>query len=265
MEPGCVYYKDTDADYHALRWDGTRNACEDTDQWECAACGSKHTARLGTPLYGLKTSSERVALVTHLAMKGMSIADLSEVLGHSQETITRWLVRSGIHSENLHEREFKGLVVGHIQLDELVTKVRRLGRRVWTAEDALSKAWLAWHIGGRTQADAHRLIHRVKDVLAVHCVPAERENPDRFHRALESHPETSHGRAAAQDLGLSLFRAYSTLASPLAAAYYNFCRTHASLRVEMSEGHFRGRTPAMALGVTGHQWSVREFITHPVY
>ncbi len=51
----------------------------------------------------------------------------------------------------------------------------------------------------------------------------------------------------------------------LAAAYYNFCRTHQSLWVEMGEGRYRGRTPAMALGVTGHQWSVREFITHPVY
>jgi len=51
----------------------------------------------------------------------------------------------------------------------------------------------------------------------------------------------------------------------LAAGYYNFCRTHHSLRVPMGEGHFRGRTPAMALGVTDHCWSVHEFITHPVY
>ncbi len=51
----------------------------------------------------------------------------------------------------------------------------------------------------------------------------------------------------------------------LAVGYYNFCRMHHALRVPMGEGHFRGRTPAMALGVTGHCWSVREFITHPVY
>ena len=49
MEPGCEYYKDTDPDFHALRWDGQRNGCEATDQWECGACGSKHTARLGLP------------------------------------------------------------------------------------------------------------------------------------------------------------------------------------------------------------------------
>lgn len=174
MNRGCEYYRDTDADFHALRRDGQRNQSEATDQWECGACGKKHTARLGTPMYQLKTASERVALATHLAMKGMSVADISEVMGHSPETIRRWLERDGAHSEKLHERLFKGLMAVHIQVDELVTRVRRWARRawVWTAQDAQSKAWLAWHVGGRVQADAHRLVHRVKAVLADHCVPA---------------------------------------------------------------------------------------------
>jgi hypothetical protein len=51
----------------------------------------------------------------------------------------------------------------------------------------------------------------------------------------------------------------------LAAGYYNFGRTHHRLRVPMGQGRYRGRTPAMALGVTGHVWSIQEFITHPVY
>jgi hypothetical protein len=60
MDTRCEYYKVTDAAIHALRWDGQRNACEATDQWECGACGSKHTARLGTPMYRLKTASAQV-------------------------------------------------------------------------------------------------------------------------------------------------------------------------------------------------------------
>ena len=55
MNPKCVYYRDTDAAYHALRRDGCRNKSEGTPQWECGACGSKHTARLGTPMYPLKS------------------------------------------------------------------------------------------------------------------------------------------------------------------------------------------------------------------
>jgi len=69
-EPSCEYYKDTDGTHHALRWDGTRNQGEATPSLECGACGRKHTMRLGTPMYRLKTASERVALATHLAMKG---------------------------------------------------------------------------------------------------------------------------------------------------------------------------------------------------
>ena len=342
MTPYCVYYKDTDPDFHALRRDGQRNKCEATDQWECGACEKKHTARLGTPLYQLKTASERVGLATHLAMKGMSIADISEVLGHSPETITRWLERDGGHSERLHEQLFKGLRVVHIQLDELVGKVRRWAKRawVWTAQDAQSKAWLAWHVGGRTQADAHRLVHHVKQVLAKDCVPVVTSDGLRqYFYALTAHfgqwveetgkrkpvwrvlPELLYGQfrkvragrklkqvytkmlcgersrlqAVLQGIGLSgqiqtafverlnltlrhlvaaLRRRTWALAYnvrtlrwrvALAAAFYNFCRTHQSLRVEMGAGRYRGRTPAMALGVTGHRWSVHEFITHPVY
>jgi hypothetical protein len=104
MDRQCEYYKDTDGTHPALRWDGTRNKCEATPGVECGACGSKHTVRLGTPMHQLKTASDRVTMAAHLAMKGMSIADISEVMGHSAETVTRWLERSGIHSEKLRTR-----------------------------------------------------------------------------------------------------------------------------------------------------------------
>jgi IS1 family transposase len=283
-----------------------------------------------------------VLLATHLAMKGMDGAAISEVLGHSPETVTRWLKRGGMHSEGLHEQAFKHLVVAHIQLDELVNKVRRLGRRVWvwTAQDAQSKAWLAWHVGGRRQADAHRIIHQVKRVLAVGCVPVfTSDGLLQYFYALTAHfgtwvkevghrkpiwqvlPALRYGQfrkvragrklkqvytkvlcgtrseveATLQGIGLTgkiqtsfierlnltvrhlvaaLSRrgwalAYSVQGLrwrvALAAGYYNFCRPHHSLRLPLGNGHYRSRTPAMALGVTDHCWSVREWMTHPVY
>ncbi|HEX9413765.1 MAG TPA: hypothetical protein VF916_09715 [Ktedonobacterales bacterium] len=342
MEPSCEYYKDTDGTHHALRWDGPRNRSEATPSLECGACGRKHTLRLGRPMYRLKTASERVALVTHLAMKGMSVADISEVLGHSEATITRWLERSGRHSEGLHESLFKQLVVVHIQVDELCTRVRQAGQRVWvwTAQDALSKAWLAWHVGQRTQADAHRLVHQVVQRLDKACVPIFSSDGLRQHfYALTAHfgqwtlpqgkrqpvwqvlPDLLYGQLLKirsdyhlkyvhtkmlcgthaqlterlQQAGLSghiqtafverlnltlrhlvaaLHRRTWTLASTgrslrwrvaLAAGYYNFGRPHHALRIPLSDGRYRRRTPAMALGLTGHPWSVREFLLQPVY
>jgi len=64
--------------------------------------------------------------------------------------ITRWIECCGHHSERLHERLFHcALSIGHLQLDELVTKVKRDVERiwVWTAVAAQSKLILTLHIG----------------------------------------------------------------------------------------------------------------------
>jgi hypothetical protein len=47
----------------------------------------------------------------------------------------------------------------------------------------------------------------------------------------------------------------------------NLARPHESLREPIPglKGKYRDCTPAMALGITGHPWSVKEFIIHPVY
>jgi hypothetical protein len=57
-------------------------------------------------------------------------------------------------------------------------------------------------------------------------------------------------------------------------AYYHFSRPHGGLRVPLAapvdrtDGRrpprARRRTPAMALGVTDHPWTVRELLTYPL-
>jgi IS1 family transposase len=264
------------------------------------------------------------------------------VLEHRPTTITRWLERAGEHSEKLHEPLFKDLGIVHLQLDELYTRVRRWAQRVWvwTAQDVQSKAWLAWHGGRRAPADAHRLVHRVKRVLAKGCVPVFTSDGLRqYFYALTAHfgqwirqegkrkpvwqalPSLLYGQFRKIKAGRKLKRMYTkmlcgersvlqavlqaiglsgqiqtayvarlnltirhTVAAlrrrtwalahsvrtlrwrvALAAVYYNFCRTHQAWRVDMGNGRYPGRTPAMAWGVTGPQWRVCAFITHPVY
>jgi len=45
---------------------------------------------------------------------------------------------------------------------------------------------------------------------------------------------------------------------------YNFCWSVRTLRLEISPGVFRPRTPAMAAGLSDHVWSMKEWITYPV-
>ena len=44
---------------------------------------------------------------------------------------------------------------------------------------------------------------------------------------------------------------------------YNFCWPVRTLRVEVAEGEFEQRTPAMAAGLTDHVWAIREWATYP--
>jgi IS1 family transposase/transposase-like protein len=57
-------------------------------------------------------------------------------------------------------------------------------------------------------------------------------------------------------------------------AYYHFIRPHMSLREELSQPiarkgrqipkRYRARTPAMAVGITDHRWTAREFLSYPL-
>ena len=48
-------------------------------------------------------------------------------------------------------------------------------------------------------------------------------------------------------------------------AYYHLVRTHQSLALPGLTHRFRQRTPAMALGLTDHIWTVGEFLRTPLY
>ena len=49
-------------------------------------------------------------------------------------------------------------------------------------------------------------------------------------------------------------------------AYYHFVRSHESLREPLPgfKRKYKQRTPAMALGLTDHVWSVADFLTMPL-
>jgi len=88
MNEACPYPGISDQEVHALRRNGTRNAGEEAAQWECGYCEKSRTAWLGTIQYRLKPPSQEVSRALHLNMKGMSTADISEVLGVSRNKHT---------------------------------------------------------------------------------------------------------------------------------------------------------------------------------
>jgi hypothetical protein len=106
-----------------------------------AACGATFSTRRDTPLYRLKTASQRVAEVLTVLAEGLSLADAVRVFGHRHATITTWLTRAGAHSVTLHERFFRRLHLPHLQFDELRTRLRNRTHVLWLwlAIDPLTK------------------------------------------------------------------------------------------------------------------------------
>jgi len=148
----CQYYGITDAQIHALVGDGSHGRAERIQTFLCQACRTTFSARIHTPLYRLKTPSHHVALVLSALAEGLDLSAAECVFGIQHATITTWLVRAGAHAQCLHERSFRQLVVAHIQLDELRTRLRRATQVLWlwVAIDPLSKCIPVFELGPRT-------------------------------------------------------------------------------------------------------------------
>ncbi len=169
----CHYYGVTDGRVHALVGYGHHGNTDHIQDFRCQACGTKVSARRGTALYQLKTPPPRVGEVLSALAEGLDIAAAARVFGHGEATITRWLTRAGQQAERLHQRLFRHLRLPHIQLDELRTRLRsrQAVLWLWLALDPLTKIVPVIHLGPRSQASAHAVVHALRDRLAPGCVP----------------------------------------------------------------------------------------------
>ncbi len=173
VNPSCDYFAIADPAIHALVSNGRRGK-QQIRYFKCQACGGCRTSRYGTPLYWLKTPLVQVAMVMTAFSEGVDISAAIRIFGHHHTTYSLWLGRGGRHSERLHQRFFHQAVsVGHLQLDQLVTKVKQDMERiwVWTAVAAQSKLVLAHHIGRRSSADAHLLLLQAWQRLVPESLP----------------------------------------------------------------------------------------------
>ena len=201
--------------------------------------------------------------------EGVDISAAGRIFGHHHTTITRWIERSGRHSERFHERLFyRALTIGHLQLDELVTKVKQDAERiwVWTAVAAQSKLILALHIGRRSSAysiiclGSRQLIRAGLKALSFSGIVQTSfvEQANLTLRELIA-PLSRRTWSIAYDkhhLGLHI---------QWGLAYYHFCRPHQSLTMPIrGPSKRRYRTPAMTANLVRRCWSVRDLLQLPV-
>jgi hypothetical protein len=169
----CRYFGNTDARVHALVGDGKHGRTEPIQSFRGPACRTTFTARRNTPLYRLKTSSSRVAMVLSALAEGLDPSAAERVFGIRQATITTWLIRVGEHAQTLQERCFCHLWLPYLQLDELRTRLRSSKQVLWLwlAIDPRTKILPVLELGPRTQHMAHQLIHSLRQILTPGCLP----------------------------------------------------------------------------------------------
>ena len=169
----CDYYGVTDARIHALVGYGHHGKGERIQDLFCQACQTKVSARRDTALYRLKTPAQRVGEVLAMLAEGLDVNAAVRVSNHTEATIQRWLTRAGMHGERMHQHFFQHLELKHIQLDEIKARLREKTQElwVWVAIDVPSKVIPVLEVGRRTQAMANRVVHRLKETLALGCLP----------------------------------------------------------------------------------------------
>jgi IS1 family transposase len=169
----CAFYQITGAQIHALVGDGADGWRERIQTFRCQACNATFSARRATPLYRLKTPSQRVGEVLTALAEGLAVAAAVRVFGHRHATITTWLTRAGAHNATLHDRWFQNLHLPHVQLDELRTRLRNRAHALWlwVALDPISKVIPVLHLGSRTQAAAYAVVHHLRQRLAPGRLP----------------------------------------------------------------------------------------------
>lgn len=183
-------YQNTDAQIHALVGDGIDGKYERIQSLRCQACRTTFSTRRDTPLYRLKTASQRVAEVLTALAEGLDVSAAVRVFGHRHATITTWLTRAGAHSATLHDRVFRNLHLPHIQLDELRTRLRSRAHVLWlwVTVDPISKLIPVLHLGARTQDVAHRVVHELQQRLAPGSLPVfTSDGLNQYFYALSAH------------------------------------------------------------------------------
>lgn len=170
-------------------------------RYRCRTCRKTFAATTGTPFFGLKVALDVVTLVMVLLSHGCPVQAIVAAFGLDERTVANWLVRSGQHTQRVHQHLLaqQPLELGHVQADELWVKL--VGRKLWQAMAIAvpSRLWLGGVISERR--DRHLIDALTKQVRAASvtgailvCVDGLASYVGSFKRAFRRRVPQARGR-----------------------------------------------------------------------
>jgi len=85
----------------------------------CRECGRVFNDRTNTFFYNLRKEEFIIQLALKMAMKGMSIEAVADILEIQPVTVSNWLFRAAKQCEFVNEELMKDLNVSKVEMDEL--------------------------------------------------------------------------------------------------------------------------------------------------
>jgi len=95
----------------------------------CRECGRVFCERTNTFFYNLRKDEFIIQLALKMAMKGMSVEAIADVLEVQPVTVNNWLFRAAKQCELVNEELMKDLNVSKVEMDELWVIIEKKLRR----------------------------------------------------------------------------------------------------------------------------------------
>jgi transposase-like protein len=89
----------------------------------CHTCSTRFCDRTNTAFYDLRTRDEKVKQALKMAMRGMSVTGIAEILETKPYTISVWISKAAKHSEKVNEVVLKDVETPKVEMDEAWTFV----------------------------------------------------------------------------------------------------------------------------------------------
>jgi IS1 family transposase/transposase-like protein len=179
--------------YHGrVGWGNIRaNGHPDGRRWRqlvCLSCKRHFLETHGTPFHSKQVDPDKLVWAIAALAEGLGIRAVARAFETDPTTVLGWLVEAADHLEAFSRHFLHDIDGEQVQMDELFAllsaikdgevserqAIQRLSRSpqwVWVAMDPVCKLILAVDVGDRTLAMAQRLVHQVRQVLALHCAP----------------------------------------------------------------------------------------------
>jgi hypothetical protein len=122
-------------------------------------------------LWRKQGSEKEYIQTTKLSTYGLSAEQIADVLERNVRTIEGWLSGISEKSQRFHESIclMVGVTLQFLQMDELWSYLRKKNRQIWVflALDTISKFWINFELGSRTNHTANRFVRNLKVLIKL--------------------------------------------------------------------------------------------------